>query len=149
MTATRRFSTASGRGIFQKYGLTVQPTLINSGAAAAAALIGGTADVACTNITTLITAHNKNIPMQILAPGALFNAGAKLTTAILTLTSEPVRSGRDLNGKTVGSVSLGDTMAASIQAWIDQNGGDSKTVKIVEVPASAVVQMLEEGRVSA
>jgi NitT/TauT family transport system substrate-binding protein len=136
-------------GIFRKYGVTVESTLINSGAAAAAALIGGTAEIAYTNITTLITAHNKNIPMQILAPGALFGSDSKLTSAIVVLADGPIRSGRDLDGKTVGSVSLGDTMAASVQAWVDQTGGDSKTIKIIEVPSSAIVQMLEEGRISA
>jgi NitT/TauT family transport system substrate-binding protein len=136
-------------GIFRKYGVDVEATLINSGAAAAAALIGATADIAYTNATTLITAHNKNIPMQIVAPGAIFKADGKMQTAIVTLKDGPIRSGRDLIGKTVGSVSLGDTMAASIQAWIDQSGGDSHTVKIIEVPASAVVQMLQEGRVVA
>jgi NitT/TauT family transport system substrate-binding protein len=136
-------------GIFKKYNVEVNATLINSGAAAAAALIGGTADIAYTNATTLITAHTKNIPMQIVAPGAIFVDDGKMQTAILTLKDSPVHSGRDLSGKAVGSVSLGDTMAASIQAWIDRTGGDSKSVRIIEVPASAVVQMLQEGRVLA
>jgi NitT/TauT family transport system substrate-binding protein len=136
-------------GIFKKYGVNVEVSLINSGAAAAAALIGGTADVAYTNITTLITAHNKGVPMQALAPGAIFNPGEKLTSAILVLKDAPIQSGRDLDGKTIGSVSLGDTMAAAIQAWIDQHGGDSHTVKIIEVPASAAVQMLQAGRTAA
>ncbi len=136
-------------GIFSKYGVNVEATIINSGAAAAAALIGGTADVAYTNATTLIAAHAKNIPMQIIAPGAMFNADGKMQTAILTLKDSPVHTGRDLIGKTVGSVSLGDTMSASIQAWIDQSGGDAHSVRIIEVPASAVVQMLQEGRVLA
>jgi NitT/TauT family transport system substrate-binding protein len=137
-------------GIFQKYGLNVAVSLINSGAAAAAALIGGTADIAYTNITTLISAHNKDVAMQALAPGALFNgAAAKLTSAILVPKDGPIRSGRDLDGKVVGSVSLGDTMSAAIQAWVDQHGGDSHTIQIIEVPASAAVQMLQTGRASA
>jgi NitT/TauT family transport system substrate-binding protein len=136
-------------GIFQKYGVNVEASVINSGAAAAAALIGGAADIAFTNITTLVTAHNKSIAIQALAPGGVFSSEAKSTAALLVLKDAPVRSGADLSGKTVGSVSLGDTLAASIQAWIDQNGGNSRSVKIIEVPASAVVQMLEEGRVSA
>jgi NitT/TauT family transport system substrate-binding protein len=136
-------------GIFKKHGVDVDVALINSGAAAAAALIGGSADVAYTNITTLITAHNKGVPIQILAPGAVFDTDSKLTTAIVVLKDAPVRSGLDLDGKTIGSVSLGDTMAASIQAWVDQNGGHSQTIKIIEVPASAAVEMLQAGRVSA
>jgi NitT/TauT family transport system substrate-binding protein len=136
-------------GIFKKHGVDVEVSLINSGAAAAAALIGGSADVAYTNITTLIIAHDKGVPIQILAPGAIFDSDSKMTTAIVVLKDSPFRTGLDLDGKTIGSVSLGDTMAASIQAWVDQNGGHSKTVKIIEVPASAAVEMLQSGRVSA
>jgi NitT/TauT family transport system substrate-binding protein len=136
-------------GIFRKHGVDVEASLINSGAAAAAALIGGTADVAYTNITTLLLAHNKGVPIQILSPGALFTSDSKLTTAIVVLKDAPIRTGLDLNGKTIGSVSLGDTMAASIQAWVDQNGGNSRTIKIIEVPASATLEMLHAGRVSA
>jgi NitT/TauT family transport system substrate-binding protein len=136
-------------GIFQKYGVTVTASVINSGAAAAAALVGGAADVAFTNITTLVTAHNKAIPMQALAPGGVFSSDTKPTAAMLVLKDAPIRSGADLSGKTIGSVALGDTLAASIQAWIDQNGGNSHSVKIIEVPASSIVQMLEDERVSA
>jgi NitT/TauT family transport system substrate-binding protein len=140
---------AAKSGIFTKHGLDVTVALINSGAAAAAALIGGAADVAYTNITTLILAHNKGVPMQIIAPGALFESEQRMTTAIVVLKDSPFRSGADLNGKTIGSVSLGDTMAASIQAYVDQSGGDSKTIKIIEVPAAASIEALQAGRISA
>jgi NitT/TauT family transport system substrate-binding protein len=140
---------AAKNGIFAKHGVEVTVSLINSGAAAAAALIGGAADIAYTNCTTLILAHNRGVPMQIVAPGALFDNELRLTTAIVVLKDSPFRSGADLNGKTIGSVSLGDTMAASIQAWVDQNGGDSKTIKIIEVPASASAESLQAGRISA
>jgi len=140
---------AAKSGIFAKHGIDAEVSLINSGSAAAAALIGGAADVAFTNITTLILAHNKGLAMQIIAPGALFDSELRMTTAIVVLKDSPFRSGADLNGKTIGSVSLGDTMAASIQAWVDQTGGDSKTIKIVEVPASASADSLQAGRISA
>src|ERR1700735_5416449 len=55
-------------GLFEKVGLNVEASTLNSGAAAAAALIGGTADVGYTNITTLVNAYLKNIPIQILCP---------------------------------------------------------------------------------
>jgi NitT/TauT family transport system substrate-binding protein len=87
--------------------------------------------------------------MQIIAPGALFDSEQRQTTAIVVLKDSPFRSGADLNGKTIGSVSLGDTMAASIQAYVDQSGGDSKTIKIIEVPAAASIEALQAGRISA
>src|SRR5580700_8353702 len=56
-------------GIFRKYGLDVQTQLVPNGAAAAAALSGGGAEVAFTNTAIVIQAHAHNIPIQYLTPG--------------------------------------------------------------------------------
>ncbi len=135
-------------GIFRKYGLTVQANAIGSGGAAAGAIISGGADVAFTNITAIVAAHNKGIPMQIIAPASLYRSEAPIN-AMVVLKDAPIHTGRDLNGKVLGSVSLGDTLATAMQAWVDATGGDSHTVKIVEIPASTAVGALEEGRVAA
>jgi NitT/TauT family transport system substrate-binding protein len=135
-------------GIFKKYGLDVQTSLVASGAAAAAALSGGAADIAYTNILTLIQAHTHNIPMIFVAPGNLQLPG-KSQTNMLVLTDSPIKSGRDLTGKTLGSTSLRDINAAASLAWIDKTSGDSKTVKVIEVPASAGAAFLEEHRADA
>src|SRR5277367_3082222 len=89
-------------GIFKKYGLDVQTSIVASGAAAAAALSGGAADIAYTNILTLIQAHTHNVPMTFVAPGNLQVAG-KSQTDILVLSDSPIKSGKDLVGKTIGS----------------------------------------------
>ncbi len=135
-------------GIFKKYGLDVQTSLVASGAAAAAALSGGGADIAYTNILTLIQAHTHNVPMVFVAAGNLQVPG-KSQTNMLVLADSPIKSGRDLTGKTLGSSSLRDINAAASLAWIDKTGGDSKTVKVVEVPASAGAAFLEEHRADA
>ena len=135
-------------GIFKKYGLDVQTSIVASGAAAAAALSGGAADIAYTNILTLIQAHTHNVPMVFVAAGNLQLPG-KSQTDMLVLTDSPIKSGKDLTGKTLGSASLRDINAAASLAWIDKTGGDSKTIKVVEVPASAGAAFLEEHRADA
>jgi NitT/TauT family transport system substrate-binding protein len=135
-------------GIFKKYGLDVQTSIVASGAAAAAALSGGAADIAYTNILTLVQAHTHNVPMVFVASGNLQVAG-KTQTDMLVLADSPIKTGKDLSGKTIGSSSLRDINAAASMAWIDKTGGDSKTVKVVEVPASAGAAFLEEHRADA
>jgi NitT/TauT family transport system substrate-binding protein len=135
-------------GIFKKYGLDVQTSMVASGAAAAAALSGGGADVAYTNILTLIQAHTHNVPMVFVASGNLQVPGTSQTKTIVAIDS-PIKSGKDLVGKTLGSASLRDINAAATLAWIDKTGGDSKTIKVVEVPASAGAAFLEEHRADA
>ncbi len=135
-------------GIFKKYGLDVTTTLVNSGAAAAAALVGGSAEVAYTNSLSLFQAHGRDIPMQYIA-GAVLLTGAASPTQTVVLKTSSYHSGRDLTGKTVGSSSIKDVNAAATLAWIDSTGGDSKSVKLIEVPASAATAFLEEGRADA
>jgi len=135
-------------GIFKKYGLDVQTSIVASGAAAAAALSGGAADVAYTNILTLVQAYTHNVPMVFVASGNLQVAGKTQTDMLVSIDS-PIKSGKDLTGKTLGSASLRDINAAASMAWIDKTGGDSKSVKVVEVPASAGAAFLEEHRADA
>lgn len=136
-------------GLFKRYGLDVQPSIVSSGAAAAAALTGGGADVAYTNILTLIQAHAHDLPMLFVAPGVFLAAGKASSTSMLVLADSPIKSGRDMTGKTLGSSSLRDINAAASLAWIDKTGGDSKSVRVVEVPASAGAAFLEEHRADA
>jgi NitT/TauT family transport system substrate-binding protein len=135
-------------GLFKKYGLDVQTTMSASGAAAAAALIGGAADIAYTNILTVVQAHAHNVPMVFVATGNFLLSG-KSPTLMLVRKDSPIKTGRDMNGKTLGSASLRDINAAASFAWIDKAGGDSSTVRVVEVPASAGAAFLEQNRADA
>jgi NitT/TauT family transport system substrate-binding protein len=136
-------------GIFRRYGLDVQPLIVNSGAAGTAALVGGSAEVAYTNIVTVIQGHRRGIAMRIIAPATLYSTERPSSTGTLVLTNSAVKSGRDLNGKILGTLALGDLNAVATLAWIDQTGGDSKSVRLIEVPSSAVVAFLEENRADA
>jgi NitT/TauT family transport system substrate-binding protein len=135
-------------GLFKKYGLDVQTIMSASGAVAATALSGGTADIAYTNILTVVQAHAHNIPMAFVATGNFLLPG-KSPTLTLVLKDSPIKSGRDMNGKTLGSGSLRDINAAATFAWVDKTGGDSSTIRVVEVPASAGAAFLEQHRVDA
>jgi NitT/TauT family transport system substrate-binding protein len=135
-------------GIFKKYGIDVQPTLFSSGSTAAAALSGNAADVAYTNTLTVAQASAHGIPMQYVATGNFLLPG-KSPTLGLALKDSPIKTGRDLNGKILASVGVRDINALAMMAWIDKTGGDSATVKIVEVPASAGAAFLQERRADA
>ena len=70
-------------GLFKRLGVIVEPTLVSSGAAGSAAVIGGSAEVVYTNILTLIQAHARDIPLVFLAPGALMLAGNSPTFTLV------------------------------------------------------------------
>lgn len=135
-------------GMFAKAGLDVQIEKMNSGAAVTAAVVGGAIDIGKSSIIPLINAHVHGVPVEIVAPGEMWLTDAPIS-GMLVKKDSPISSARDLNGKTVAVVALGDLTHTGSRAWIDQNGGNSKSVRYLELPSSAALAALNDGRVDA
>jgi len=131
-------------GLFKKYGIDAQLTPVASGAAGLAALAGGSIDVTGTSLLPFLSARSKGLPLTIVAPLAAYSPDS-VYAAILVKKESTYKTGRDLNGKTIASPALRDLNWVASMAWIDQNGGDSSTVKSIEVPASVIPAALEDG----
>lgn len=69
--------------------------------------------------------------------------------ALLVPSDSTVQQARDLNGKTIGAAALNGLGETSPRMWIDNNGGDSSSVKFVEVPFPTMPAALEAHRVDA
>ncbi len=61
---------------------------------------------------------------------------------VVVAPNSTFRTGADLNGKTVAVNGLGDLTQVALAAFIDGNGGDSKSVKMLEVPFTGVAAAL-------
>lgn len=138
---------AQRAGYFQKYGLDASIVFAN-GAANAAAIAGGSIQFASSNLVTLIKAHLNGLPFQIVSPGSIYSTD-NATQVLVARKDSGLRNASDLNGKTIATTALGDLLAASTLAWIDQHGGNSAAVKMVEIPQTAIGAALETGRVDA
>ena len=135
-------------GIFPKLGLDISVTKMSSGSAGAAAVAGGTLNFAKGSVVAAAVAHARGIPFVLVAPSSLFSTDHPIS-GLLVRADSPIRTGKDLNGKTVGVASLVDSRVLAIKAWIDQNGGDTATVKFTEVPSATVVAALDADRIDA
>ena len=135
-------------GAFAKAGLDVQVTLLGSGSAAAAAVAGGSLQIAKSSSLPLVTAHARGVPFTIIAPGTISTTDHP-SSVIVVRPDSPLRTPRDFNGKTFGQNSLGDVGALLSRGWLDANGGDSRTLKFLEMPGVAVGAALAEGRIDA
>ena len=133
-------------GLFKKAGLNVELTGMNSGAAVAAAVAGGSVQIGAGSLMSLIVAHEKHVPFTLVANSAVMLSEV-LYGALVVKKDSPIRSGRDLNGKTIATPSLKDFNAIAAMAWVDQNGGDSSTMKFVELSAPASLQGVIDGRI--
>ena len=139
---------ALATGAFAKAGLDVQVTVLGSGSAAAAAVAGGSLQIAKSSSLPLVAAHARGLPFTIVTPGTVSTL-ERPSSVIVVKTDSPLKSPRDFNGKTFGQNSLGDVGVLLSRGWLDANGGEAKTLKFIEMPGPAVGPALAEGRIDA
>jgi NitT/TauT family transport system substrate-binding protein len=136
-------------GWFAKAGLDVRimrgPT---SGAAVAAAILGSTYDIGKASISTIFGAHEKGLPLTVVAPAAVYDSRTPFG-GLIVAKSSPIQTGKDLDGKVIGVASLSDITGIGIDAWTDRNGGDHHTLHYVELPMPAVAAAIEQRRIDA
>jgi NitT/TauT family transport system substrate-binding protein len=61
----------------------------------------------------------------------------------------PLKTAKDLNGKTLAVPALSDLTTYATKAWVDSHGGDSTSLKLLEFPFSQIPDALAQGRVDA
>lgn len=135
-------------GFYRRNGLDVEVVFMNSGAAMSAAMVGGSLQIGGAPIMSLILSHVKGLPFQIVGPGNMY-VSTKPSELLVVRKDSPIRGGADLNGKVVASPSLGDFFSITMHAWVDQNGGDSKTLREIELPTAGTPAALAAGRIDA
>jgi NitT/TauT family transport system substrate-binding protein len=139
---------AKDLGLFEKAGLNVTVQALNNPGATIAGVIGGTLTAGSLTIPGIAAAREKGLPVKILAPSSIYSS-AMPTSGIIVLKNSPIKKASDLNGKTVATRDLSNMSYFGAKAWIDKNGGDSKTIKWVEINDTQDVAAMQAGRIDA
>jgi NitT/TauT family transport system substrate-binding protein len=140
---------AADNGYFKKGGLSATFLGLTSGAAIAAAVLGGSADVGYSNVISLAIAHSRGLPITMLFPANMHVHEAPTAGLLSVKKSSPITGAKGLNGKVMAVIGLNNIADIAARAWIDKNGGDSKTVKSVELPFPEMKAALEADRIDA
>ncbi|HEV8021929.1 MAG TPA: ABC transporter substrate-binding protein [Candidatus Lustribacter sp.] len=141
---------AKDMGFFAKAGLDVEIQSMQGSSLIVAAIVGNTIDIGFDTLDTLAAQHLKGIPLVIIAPTHDYVSPATIRTQALVVTANsPIQQAKDLNGKTIAVSTLHSLADLGARVWIDQNGGDSTTVKFTEIPFPAIPGALDAGRVDA
>ena len=133
--------------IFARNGLQIAGQRLNSGSAIAAAVIGGSLDIGESSIVGLMVAHVKGVPFVLESVQATYES-ATPNNAFVVAKDSPITSIAQLDGETLSTPSLGDLFALAISAWVDQSGGNSKTLSYVEIPVPSAAAAIAAGRVT-
>jgi len=136
------------QNFFKDAGFDVKLTILNNTASLASAVAAGALEIGFGSVIPLAQAHLRGLDFQVIAPATIYN-GTTPVNVIMVGNGSTVKKAADLNGQTVPVNGLRDLTQYEMQAWIDQNGGDVKSVKLIETPFSEMAVALESGRVAA
>lgn len=139
---------ANELGLFKKAGLNVRVDVINSAGSIASAVSSGAVTFGSLTVATVAVAVDKDIPLRIIAPGALYSSDPP-TSGLVVLGDAPYKKAADLNGKTIGVRDIGNMNTLGAKAWMDANGGDSSTVHWLEIAEPQSVALMKQGRIDA
>jgi NitT/TauT family transport system substrate-binding protein len=139
---------AQAKGFFKKAGLNVEIQTVSGGAPVAAAVVGGAADIGQSNLSSLCSAHERGIPIVAIAGANLFDARTR-QSELMVAANSPYHVAKDLNGKIIGVAGLKNVTEVAFDAWMEANGADYKSAKVVEVPFSSMADAVATGRIDA
>jgi NitT/TauT family transport system substrate-binding protein len=142
---------AEAAGAFAKAGFTVTPasTLANAGAVATA-IAGGTFQLGTGDLVSGVNAILAGVPIVLVAAGGLYIEKTDQASTILAVTTDsPIKTPKDLIGKTIGVPTLVGLSTACFKAWLPAHGVQVSQVKLVEISQPVTVPALQRGTLDA
>ncbi|NEK59451.1 ABC transporter substrate-binding protein [Geodermatophilus sabuli] len=138
------------QGIFEEHGLEVDPFLAQGGAAIVPAVVNGEAQFGFINVTSLLQAEGRGVPLGLLAAGA----GATGNTeddfaAVVVAADSPIQGAADLAGTRIAINSINNISDTVVRQSVRQAGGDPSGIEFVEIPFPDMVAAVGTGQVDA
>lgn len=140
------FLYAMESGMFKRAGIDAHIDRLPSGSTIVAGVLGGAFDIGKSSMPSILAARGKGLPLTCLAPGGEYSA--EHPSFGLVIKPDSTKSGADVNGTTAAVSAIDDLYTIAMKTWIDAHGGDSTTVKLVEVPMATVAATVASGRVA-
>jgi NitT/TauT family transport system substrate-binding protein len=136
-------------GYFAAEGFAVTTQPVQGGTIGIPALVGGSFDVLYSNSISVLTALERGIDLRIIADGTPVPEKPPDPGALLQRKGAGLRSGKDLEGKTVGVNTRFDIQWLVVQGWVQKTGGDLGKITYREVPLPSMLDALQNGQVDA
>lgn len=138
------------KGFFRAEKLDVTPQQAESGAAIVPSVVSGSNQIGYSNFVSLLTAADKGLPVQALAPAASDGDDPeKDVSQVVVKKGSPIKGAKDLAGKTVAINSLKNLGEVVVRESVAKAGGDPDALKFTELPYADMNAALEQGRVDA
>jgi NitT/TauT family transport system substrate-binding protein len=137
---------AAKAGLYEKAGLKVEIQALGGASAVTAALVGGSLEIGRGSSVASITAIAKGLPLTIIGGNSYYDS-RKPNVAVVVAADAPIKTPKDLEGKTLAATSLQDFNSVATFQWLDSFHVDRSTIHYVEIPPSATLAAIEQKRV--
>lgn len=138
------------KGFFTEQNLDVTLQAGSGGAVTIPAVVSGQDQFGFANVTSLLVAQAKGLPVRVVAAGnsSTGTAGSDFA-AIVTPAGSSIQTAKDLDGKTVAVNNLNNVGDTTVRAAVRKAGGDASKVKFVEFAFPDMPAALANKRVEA
>lgn len=125
---------AIDKGYFTAEGLTIVPTPSTGGSAGIPGLMAGAFDLMYGNVVSTVTAQQQGFKLEVVAAGTKVYPDPVESSGIVVRAADGIKTGKDLEGKTVAVNTRNNIIWLFARAWIAKTGGDPSKVTFKEVP---------------
>jgi NitT/TauT family transport system substrate-binding protein len=139
---------ASKLGLFEKASLNVEMTKFANSGTTMTAVLGRALDIGVSDTFSLATAISRRAPFVIIAGAGMYRTQAP-TTALCVPLDSPIKTAKDLVGKTVGVLGLRGATDIGTHAWLDRNGVKPEEVRYTEIPLPQAAPAIRRGTIDA
>lgn len=136
-------------GYFRELGLEIDTTPSAGGAAGIPGLVGGSFDIAYGNVVSALLAAQQGLDVKVIAAGTNVIDPKLDATGIFVKSDGGIKSGKDLEGKSIGVNTRNNVIWLYARAWVKATGGDPERVTFKEVPFPQMEDALRQQRVDA
>jgi NitT/TauT family transport system substrate-binding protein len=140
---------ANAQGYFTAENLSVTTEAITTGAVGIPALVSGAFDVAYSNSTSVLAAIAQGLDLRIILEGAVTQPKARSAVALFARKGEPLKSGKDFEGKTIAINGIRNVQWMVMRTWVKETGGNPDKVEYLELPLPAMLEAIKTKRVDA
>lgn len=144
--AAKQVLYAQQADLFRKRGFTVDIGTLSNGAATFSAVVGGSADFAAGSLFPVFQAYGRGIPVRIVAPITLYDTN-HCDQWLVVRKDSPIVTARDLNGKVIAGDAPDDIGTVSVRVWMDQHGGDGKSLRMTPLSPREQLAAIDQGRI--
>ncbi|NLT25281.1 MAG: ABC transporter substrate-binding protein [Microbacteriaceae bacterium] len=134
-------------GYFEEAGLAVEILPGADGAANAARVLGGDADMTVSSWTAMVSSTATGVDLKVVMGNGVI--GDQSTSGVLVQADSDIKTVADLEGLTVAIQSPGTGTDIPLLVAADEAGIDPASISLANIPYSGMQTALEEGQVDA